>query len=246
MRCLIVDDEEPARAQMRRLLSGQDGVEIVGAVGTVREALAAAAKNRPDVVFLDVKLRGETGFDFVGLAPEPLPHLVFVTAYDRYAVRGFECNALDYLLKPVWPERLAETLRRIRKHVPLRRRPTADDAVFLKAGSTARFVPWRDVRMIFSAGNYSRVFLPGDASFLVLRPLKEWIDLAPAGLLARIHRTLLLQPAAIREVRLDAAGRREVVLDNGRRLPVGRSYWPELKAMLPEPARPPAGGRSEP
>jgi len=100
----------------------------------------------------------------------PCPLVVFVTAFDRYAVRDFECNALDYLLKPVHPERLAVTLQRVRNRTPFCRQATASDAVFVKTASVARFVPWSEVRHIVSEGNYTGVFLAGAPSFLMLRP----------------------------------------------------------------------------
>src|SRR5688572_23628454 len=110
MRCLIVDDEAPARLEMRRLLSAHPGVEVVGEAGDVRTALELHSRLRPELIFLDIQLRGETGFDFVAAMGEGEARIVFVTAYDQHALRGFECNALDYLLKPVHPERLKSTL----------------------------------------------------------------------------------------------------------------------------------------
>jgi DNA-binding NarL/FixJ family response regulator len=114
MRCLILDDEPPAREGMRKLLAAHTDVQIVGVAARVDSALRLTELRRPDVVFLDVQLRGETGFDFLSRAKEPLPHVIFVTAYDRYATEAFRVDAVDYLLKPVEPDALAEALRRVR------------------------------------------------------------------------------------------------------------------------------------
>jgi two-component system LytT family response regulator len=238
IRCLIVDDEPPARLEMRRLLSAEAGVEVIGEAGDVETALALTKRHHPEVVFLDVKLRGETGFDYVGRAEEPLPHLVFVTAYDRYAVRGFECNALDYLLKPVQPERLAETLRRVRSRETLHRPAGADDLVFIKTGSGARFIPWGEVQYIISEGNYTRLFLENSSSFLVLRPLKEWLDLVPTGEFIQVHRKALVRLSAIREFQSLSVNRRQIMLTDGQLIPVGRAFWPGIKVLLASSASP--------
>jgi two-component system LytT family response regulator len=232
MRCLIVDDEAPARLEMRRLLSQDTAVEIVGEAEDVETALELTALHHPEVVFLDIKLRGESGFDYVGRAQEPLPHLVFVTAFDRYAVRGFECNALDYLLKPVQPDRLAETLRRVRSREPVRHRATDSDAVFIKTGSRARFIPWGEVQHIISEGNYTRIFLENAPSFLMLRPLKEWLDLAPTGDFLQVHRKALVRLSAIREIQNLGLNRRQIMLTDGQLIPLGRAFWPGLKVLL--------------
>jgi two-component system LytT family response regulator len=113
MRCLIVDDEAPARRELKQILSVYPEIEVVGEAGDIDSSLRLADKLRPDVIFLDIRLRSEEGFDFIHRSTIPLPHVVFVTAHDEYAVRAFECHALDYLLKPVHPDRLAATLERM-------------------------------------------------------------------------------------------------------------------------------------
>lgn len=233
LRALIVDDEPLARQELRQLLSRHAGVAVVGEAGDVDGALAEMKRVQPSVVFLDVQLRGETGFDFVGRVEEPSPEIVFVTAFDSFALRAFDCNALDYLLKPVHPERLAETIVRLegRRHrVP----PPAQkgDSVFLKSGKTARFVAWRDILRIESEGNYTSVFLAGDNSLLVHRTLKEWLALAPKELFLQVHRTVLLRREAIGEIRAAPDGRRTIILADGSVVPVGRAYWPHVKDFL--------------
>lgn len=214
------------------MLSVHPDFEVVAETDGVAEAVQMTREFAPDVVFLDVRLRGETGFDYVAQAEEPLPHLVFVTAFDRYAVRGFECNALDYLLKPVAEARLAETLQRVLRQEPLRQKALADDAVFVKVGATARFLPWIEVSHILSEGNYTRVFFERYPSTLVLRPLHEWMALAPEGLFIQTHRTTIVRRSAIEELRGGTTSRYEVVLSDGQILPVGRTYWVTLRELL--------------
>jgi two-component system LytT family response regulator len=230
MRCLIVDDEEPARRELRLLLSQYSGLEIVGEAADVEAALDATSRLRPEVVFLDIKLAGETGFDYVARLPEPLPHIIFVTAYDRYAVRGFECNALDYLLKPVRPERLEESVRRLGRAAAIRR-ASLDDVVFLKGASFARFTPWRDVHHILSEGNYTRVYLNDGTDFLIVRPLKKWLELIPADSFLQVHRTAIVRRDVMRDLRL-SGGRRELTLSDSSVVPVSRPHWMALNQSM--------------
>lgn len=239
MKVIIVDDEAPSRAELRKLLSIHPAVEVAGEASGVAEALELSAAVRPDLVFLDVQLRGESGFDFVGRAPVPAPGIVFVTAHDRYAVRGFECEAIDYLLKPVHPARLAESLRRMERRVPSPSvapapppRARAGDLVFLKTDHGARFVPWKDIRVITTEGNYTRVTLTQGDAGLMLRPLKDWQDLAPEGRFIQLRRTSLVDPTWIREIQINGPSEREALLADGAKLPVGPSYWPAVKAAL--------------
>lgn len=231
LRCLILDDEAPARQELRQLLSGEERqgrVEIVAEAASVAEALERTAAHRPDAVFVDIKLRGESGFDYMNRLATPLPRLVFVTAYDQYAIRAFECNAVDYLLKPIPPERLAEALRRLRERLPV----PAEEPLFLKTGNRIRLHSWEEIHHIVSEGNYTRVFLKDGASVLKLRALKEWLRLAPEGLLLRVHRKALVCGEAIREITTTGNHGHTLQLSDGTRLPIGRVFWPALQAAI--------------
>lgn len=238
MRCLIIDDEKLALAEMRLLLSAHPGVEVAGEAMNVKDALEVWQREKPDLVFLDIQLRGETGFDFVGRLEEPWPRIVFVTAYDRYAIRAFECNALDYLLKPVQPERLAETLRRVRSSPRPAPAAQPEDCVFVKMNATARFLPWNDILSIRSEGNYTRLFLKDGNTPLILRTLKEWKNLAPLGQFLQAHRSALVHGRAIRELRSTADGRHVLVTADNHEILVGRTFWPKIKAVLTVDYRP--------
>jgi two-component system LytT family response regulator len=233
MRYLIVDDEEPARSEMRRLLSRiQPSAEIAEAPGIDR-ALELYEQFKPRIIFLDVQLRGESGFDFLGRATGPLPPVVFVTGYDKFAVRAFECNAMDYLVKPVEAQRLTETLRRAGSSIKTPRPPAREtDSVFLRLGSTSRFVPWTRILWIEAEGNYSRVHLADGGQAQVLRTLKEWLELAPERLFILAHRTAIVRVKSIAEVVNLPGGSRQLRLGNGAEIPVGRTRWTDIQTAL--------------
>ena len=139
MRCLIVDDEASAREEMRKLLGTHAQVQVIGEAARVETALRLIELRQPDVVFLDVKLRGETGFDLLEQVPEPLPYIIFVTACDRDAAQAFRVGAVDYLLKPVEPQMLSQALLRVRQRTrPGPRVAIAHPAALRSLGLTAR------------------------------------------------------------------------------------------------------------
>jgi two-component system LytT family response regulator len=198
-RALIIDDEPPACDILRALLSEHPQVRIVGEVGTIDDARTRLAQDDYDLVFLDIQLRGGSGFD---LTPHIRPgaHIIFVTAFDQHALRAFEINALDYILKPVSPERLAVSLRRapvsaapggdIPESTPSAARSplTSDDRVLLKLGTgSERFVRLSDIRCLASCENYSELYLRDGERVFVRKTMKAWEQLLPASFV-RAHR----------------------------------------------------------
>lgn len=175
LRTLIIDDERLARTELRRLLEPHDVVEIVGEAANADEAEAAIRELDPDLLLLDVQMPGDSGFDLLERL-DAVPHVVFVTAYDEYAIRAFEVNALDYLVKPVEPERLATALETVQERasestpqaVPAEEEEgaptilTAQDQVFVKDGKQCWFVQLADVRLFEAAGNYTRLYFDAE------------------------------------------------------------------------------------
>jgi two-component system LytT family response regulator len=206
---LLIDDEPLARLELRRLLAAHPGVRVAGEAGTLNDARALLARGGYDLVFLDVQLRGGTGFDLLDSVVSGA-QIVFVTAYDRFALRAFEVNALDYLLKPVSAARLASTLARLgsERGLPVaaaaasgaRPRLTLDDRVFLKADGTTRFVPVASICAVKSAENYTEVVLRDGPALLVLRTLKSWEEALPESHFIRIHRQALVNLARVRQI----------------------------------------------
>ncbi len=140
MRVLLVDDERLARGEPRRLLADAKDIEIVGEASNAAEAREKLESCKPDLVFLDVQMPGETGLEFLETLEPPIPQVIFTTAYDEFAVKAFELNALDYLLKPVDPARLSSAIERLEKRqatAPAEDRPDVllpDDKVFVREG----------------------------------------------------------------------------------------------------------------
>ena len=232
MKALMLDDEVAGREDLRKLLSQHKDVDVVAEAADVATALKLTEKLQPDLAFLDVRLRGETAFDYVGQLRSHPPKLIFVTAHDSYAVRGFECNALDYLLKPVLAARLAESLNRIRRKESLERQVAeTDDSVFLRFENTARLVPWSQINTIQTHGNYTQVNLHNGDSTLILRTLKEWNTYVPKNMFVQAHRTTLVRVQAIRSVEFKQR-QRCLLIDSGITVPVSRSCWPDVRAAI--------------
>jgi len=208
---LLIDDEDLAREDLRRLLAAHPAVSVVGEADSLPTARTLLGSATYDLVFLDIDLAGASGFDVVPWVA-PTARIVFVTAYSSHALRAFEINALDYLLKPVSAERLARTLARLTAAPPASA-PATDDAgdpaeaplgtlsagdrVFLKNERGARFVPIHQLSAIISCDNYTDVFVADGSRFLVRRSLKAWENALPADTFARVHRQALVNPGAL-------------------------------------------------
>jgi two-component system LytT family response regulator len=189
---LIVDDERLVRSELRRMLQPHDPVEVVGEAADATEAEAAVEDLDPDLLLLDVQMPDASGFDLLERLDE-VPHVIFVTAYDEYAIRAFEVNALDYLVKPVEEERLADALETVQEQAALSGeaagpvpQPDADesqdaetltveDQVFVKDGRRCWFIRLKMVRLFEAAGNYTRLYFD-DEEPLVHRSLSSLED----------------------------------------------------------------------
>jgi two-component system LytT family response regulator len=225
LKAVLVDDERLARCSLRALLGEHPEIEIVGEAANARQAQEVLAAERPDVVFLDIQMPGGNGFELLAQLHDP-PGIVFVTAYDDYAIRAFEVNAVDYLLKPVEPERLAMAIARLprRSHPPVA--PvgpySADDQVLIKTGRRCFFLPVTHIAAIRAADNYSYVICQQGEEHLVRRSLKEWETLLPADWFEGLDRSVLINWRlvdhwVVRGRKIDLyAGRRATPLALGR------------------------------
>lgn len=208
LRVALVDDERLARVQLRRLLAVHPGVEVVGEADGVATACTLVRDARPDALFLDVQLGGpigrETGFDLLDALEAPMA-VVFVTAYDAHALRAFDVNAVDYLLKPVEPERLARTVARLRAGAtppdPGAGRPLdIGDRLFLDVGGRPQFVAVRDVLAVLAADDYTTLVLRDGRRPLVLATLATWEARLPAREFVRVHRAAIVQFDAVTRI----------------------------------------------
>jgi two-component system LytT family response regulator len=188
MKALLIDDERLARNELRRLLAKHADVVVVGEAANSDDARARIAELNPDLLFLDIQMPGDDGFALLESLDPPLPQVIFATAYDEFALKAFEFNALDYLVKPVDPARLAAALEKLRHRAnpqpgaPLSAERAArlepDDKVFVREGERCWFVEVKSIRLMESEGNYTRVHF-GDAQpqlFRSLNAMEERLD----------------------------------------------------------------------
>lgn len=187
MKALLIDDERLARNELRRLLAVHPDIEIVGEAVDVEDAAQKVAELKPGLLFLDVQMPGADGFSLLERLEPPLPAVIFTTAYDEFAVKAFEFNALDYLLKPVDPNRLIAALERLRHHESATSGTAASvqpprlslkDKVFVREGDRCWFVPVKNIRLLESEGNYTRLHFDDQKPqlFRSLTAMEERLD----------------------------------------------------------------------
>ena len=190
MKALIIDDERLARAEVRRLLDDFNWVKVVGEAENAEQALALIQSQAPDLVFLDVQMPGKTGFDLIEEIRGEMPRVIFTTAYDEFALRAFEVNALDYLMKPITPDRFAAALSRVREEpvAPQNQSPLrSSDQVLVRDGERCWFIPVSKIRLLESEGNYTRVRFENQSP-LIYRSLSTLEQRLPAEDFFRINR----------------------------------------------------------
>ena len=229
LQVLIVDDERLARQSVRSALNEVEDVTVTGEAGSVDAAAEQVRSTDPDVVLLDVQMRGETGFDLLDQIDTAV-RVVFVTAYDDYAIRAFEVNALDYLLKPVDPDRLTEALQRARQAETALPNAEAtspdtfryDDVFFYEEGRRPRFIRIPEIIFIEAAGNYTELHLTDGSTALTSTTLSAWIDRLPNAHFARIHRSTIVNVERVTSIEREA-GRTYCVHVEGRNDPLSMS-----------------------
>jgi two-component system LytT family response regulator len=253
IRALLIDDETTARDDLRAKLAVHPEVAILAEAATFNSARTLLARTDYDLVFLDIQLIGGNSFDLV---PDvsPAARIVFVTAYDSYALRAFEINALDYLLKPVVPARLAATLRRLAlapapapgelpapaasssssvPEAPAGPALRVDDTVFLRSGQRARFAPVMEISVISAHDNYSEVQLADGAKIFLRKSLKAWEDTLPATHFMRVHRTQIVNLARVTRYERDRDEHTLLTVEGAAdRIAASRDRWSDLRARL--------------
>lgn len=247
LRVLVVDDEPVARASLRLSMADMPGVEVVGEAANGDEAVDRIIALAPDAVFLDIQMPGGDGFSVIErVGSDRMPSVVFVTAYDEFAVRAFEVHALDYLLKPFEDERLAAAVHRLRRqrgrtlHGDLAARlqalldarepggaPRFAVRIMTFQGDRIRFVPTADVDWLEAARNYVRLHV-GPAQHLVRTPLAALLEQLDPRQFVRIHRSTVVNVDRIREVQPWFGGDYVAILRDGRQLKVSRTYRENL------------------
>jgi two-component system LytT family response regulator len=238
MKAVLVDDEPLARKELRRLLNAHPTVEVVGEAGNAKEALKLITSQRPDLVFLDVQMPGQSGFDLLARLESP-PEIIFTTAYDQFALRAFEFGACDYLLKPVIPERLAVSLSRVHadkvrasyeSNVREGERLTGADQVLVRDGDSCWMVAISEIHLLESEGNYTRVFFR-DKKALIPRSLTVLEDKLDPKLFFRANRQHIINLKHIENIQPWFSRSLRVTLRSGQAIEMSRRRSQDLKDL---------------
>jgi two-component system LytT family response regulator len=249
IRTVVADDQPLARLRLLALLSEERDIEVVAAVGSGPEAVAAVRQSTPDLIFLDVQMPGMDGLAVVDtVGADRMPATIFVTAYDEYAVRAFEVHAVDYLLKPFGRTRLQQALARVRARLEgeragavaarllalvdeLRGPAPSSERLIVRSGGRVAFVDLDRIDWVEAEGNYVRIHT-GDESHLVRETMARLHLRLADDRFFRIHRSRLVNLSRVKGLRVGAGGDYDVVLADGRHLGLSRLYKDALQARL--------------
>jgi two-component system LytT family response regulator len=252
IKALIADDEPLARERLSFLLSGQEEVEVAGECRNGKEVIAALKKSRFDVLFLDIQMPGRSGFEVIEqIGPAQMPVTVFVTAHNEYAVQAFEVHALDYLTKPVEPERLQATLVRVRERIASQAalmtheqmksvlsslenggvpRQDFPRRLLVHNGAKDSFVNVNEIDWIEAADYYACLHV-GSKSFMLRETIKELSNTLDSAKFVRIHRSIIVNVEQVSEIFREGQSEGSVVLKNGQRLRMSKAGWQSLLAV---------------
>ncbi len=231
-RVLIVDDEPAARRGVRQLLRAFPEFVIAGECRNGRDVLAALDALAPDVVFLDIQMPELGGFDVIRLrTPERMPAVVFVTAYDEFAIRAFDAEAVDYLVKPLNEERFGVTMRRVLKRLRAARGASPDPALVVSTPRGALVIELGEIDWIEAADYYARVWV-GPRSYLIRESLDRLERRVGGHGFVRAHRKAIVRVAGVRALRTEDGDRLTAVLASGYKIPISRRRRAEVTAAV--------------
>jgi len=247
IRVLVADDQPMARERLVSLIAAEPGVEVAAIASSGPEAVQSIRQAAPDLVFLDLQMPGMDGFKVIeAIGVDRMPPTVFVTAYDEYAVRAFEVQAIDYLLKPFGRQRFQSALARARKHLELDRqgelaqrltellrtgRPTTTERLLVKAGGRVSFVDIDSIDWVEAEGNYVRIHA-GAQVHLMRDTMNGLIARIGEQRFSRIHRSRIVNIARVKELIIAGGGDYQVLLWDGTRLGLSRLYRDALQGQL--------------
>ncbi|MBL7745626.1 MAG: response regulator [Chitinophagaceae bacterium] len=242
MRAIIIDDERLARAELKKLLQEFPEVEVVDEAANAEEGIAKIESQHPDLIFLDIQMPGKTGFDMLSEL-ERSPQVIFTTAYDEFALKAFEVNALDYLLKPVEPKRLADAIQKLQSGESVRGESRTEvtqtnnsilhenDQVFVKDGERCWFVKLSDIRLFESVGNYAKVFF-GPNKPLILKSLNALEERLDEKFFFRANRKHIVNLRMIEKIEPYFNGGLLLELKGGEKIEVSRRQTVKFKEMM--------------
>jgi two-component system LytT family response regulator len=238
-RAIIIDDERLARNELRKLLNDFPEVEVIDEAANAAEGLEKIENLSPDLIFLDIQMPGKTGFDMLAEL-DRAPHVIFTTAYDEYALKAFEVNALDYLMKPIEPKRLADALQKLQLaeekeasilHNVNRGTLSENDQVFVKDGERCWFVKLAEVRLFESVGNYAKVFFAGNKP-LILKSLNALEERLDDKIFFRANRKHIVNLRMIEKIEPYFNGGLLLDLQGGEKVEVSRRQAVKFKEMM--------------
>jgi two-component system, LytTR family, response regulator len=239
-KAVIIDDERLARNELKKLLLEFPEIEVVGEAANAAEGLEKIENLSPDLIFLDIQMPGKTGFDML-TELDSAPHVIFTTAYDEYALKAFEFNALDYLMKPVEPKRLADAIQKLQladekemaaTMASINRGILTDkDQVFVKDGERCWFVKLGEVRLFESVGNYAKVFF-GSYKPLILKSLNALEERLDEKLFFRANRKHIVNLRMIEKIEPYFNGGLLLELQGGEKIEVSRRQAVKFKEMM--------------
>jgi two-component system, LytTR family, response regulator len=240
IKTLIIDDERLARNELRKLLSEFPDIEVIDEATNVDEGVEKIDMLGPDLIFLDIQMPGKTGFDLLQEV-EKAPRVIFTTAYDEYALKAFEVNAFDYLLKPVEPKRLSDAIQKLNYEISrekageggaFNRGPlTENDQVFVKDGERCWFVKLSEIRLFESVGNYAKVFFSTNKP-LILKSLNALEERLDDRMFFRANRKHIINLRWIERIEPYFNGGLLVELKGGEKIEVSRRQTVKFKEMM--------------
>ena len=238
-RAIIIDDERLARNELKKLLLEFPDVEVIDEAANADEGIEKIDALSPDLIFLDIQMPGKTGFDML-TELDKAPHVIFTTAYDEYALKAFEVNALDYLMKPIEPKRLADAIQKLQQAEEKelaaqqafnRGLLTENDQVFVKDGERCWFVKLSDVRLFESVGNYAKVFFAGNKP-LILKSLNALEERLDEKIFFRANRKHIVNMRMIEKIEPYFNGGLLLELKGGEKVEVSRRQAVKFKEMM--------------
>jgi len=239
IRAIIIDDERLARNELKKLLQDHSDIEVIEEAANVDDGIEKIETLNPDLIFLDIQMPGKTGFDLLAEV-EKAPRVIFTTAYDEYAIKAFEVNALDYLLKPVEPKRLADAIQKLHLEISkenagfngMNRGPLTEfDQVFVKDGERCWFVKLGEIRLFESVGNYAKVFF-GTNKPLILKSLNALEERLDDRMFFRANRKHIINLRWIDKIEPYFNGGLLVDLKGGEKIEVSRRQTVKFKEMM--------------
>jgi len=240
IKAIIIDDERLARNELKKLLQDHNDIEVIDEAANVDEGIEKIETLNPDLIFLDIQMPGKTGFDLLSEV-EKAPKVIFTTAYDEYAIKAFEVNALDYLLKPIEPKRLADAIQKLQAEIfkenigtsgSSNRGPLTEfDQVFVKDGERCWFVKLGEIRLFESVGNYAKVFF-GTNKPLILKSLNALEERLDDRMFFRANRKHIINLRWIEKIEPYFNGGLILDLKGGEKIEVSRRQTVKFKEMM--------------